>query len=111
MRFTTLALAALGALSASALPTNTCPSPQPNREFGVIAIRSGDPVHLNGFTAARNGLSAGNPNQNAECERPGERFATFYLEDGALFLYTPEDAEPQQFFVDQSGMGMYTILY
>lgn len=107
MRFITFALAVLGAITVSAHPTNTCPGPKPNREFGVIAINSGTNVHFQAFTAARRGLSAGLKNQNAQCERPKEQFATFYIEDGALFLYTPESAETQQFFVDRSGMGMY----
>ncbi|EAS34641.1 cell wall protein PhiA [Coccidioides immitis RS] len=109
MLFSNLVLAALGAAAASAHPTNTCPGPK--REFGVIAIHSGEPVHLSGFNAAQSSIFAGLPNQNAQCERPDERFATFYLENGALYLYTPSSAEPQQMFVDRSGMGQGKIGY
>ncbi|KAL1953649.1 hypothetical protein VTO42DRAFT_2398 [Malbranchea cinnamomea] len=112
MRVSSLAVAALAALGASARPTTgSCPAPQPSGKFGVIAIRSGSGVHLQGFSAALNSLFAGYSDQNAECERPDEKYATFYIENGDLYLYTPEGAEKQQFFVDRSGMGQGKIGY
>ncbi|KAI1952634.1 hypothetical protein LOZ57_000713 [Ophidiomyces ophidiicola] len=112
MRFSTLFLAGLGAISASALPTtDTCSGSNPNKYFGLIAIHSGNAVHNAALSASLSSIFANLPNQNAQCNRPNERFATFYIKDGALFLYTPESAEKQQMFVDRSGMGMGKIGY
>ncbi|EEP77569.1 hypothetical protein UREG_02418 [Uncinocarpus reesii 1704] len=110
MRFSTILLGALAAVTASATPTS-CPPPKPNKEFGVVAIHAGSGVHNQAFNAALRSLFAGLPDQNAQCKRSNEKFATFYLKDGALFLYTPKSAEKQQIFVDRSGMGMGKIGY
>ncbi|KAK2730729.1 hypothetical protein FQN55_005511 [Onygenales sp. PD_40] len=109
MHFSSLLLAALGATAASAQPTNSHASP--TRAFGVISILSGSQVHYAGFNAAKESIFAGLPNQDAQCERPDEQFATFYVENGALYLYTPFSAESQQLFVDRSGMGQGKIGY
>ncbi|KAK2812597.1 hypothetical protein FQN50_001241 [Emmonsiellopsis sp. PD_5] len=111
MHFSSLLLAALGATAASAHPTNSYAATSPTQAFGVISIRSGSQVHYAGFNAAKNSIFAGLPNQDAQCERPDEQFATFYLENGALYLYTAFDAESQQLFVDRSGMGQGKIGY
>lgn len=102
MRFTSL-LPALASVSA-ALPTAT--SSSPDQTFGLIAIHSGSDVQYAGFNAALSSLFARLPAQNASCNRPDDGYATFYLNEGGLFLYDTS-ATPQQFYVDRSGMGMY----
>lgn len=109
MHFTSLFLATLGAVSASALPSgqsSPCNAASPGNTFGLVAIRSGSPVQYAGFNAALSSLFAGLPSQNASCDCTDTGYATFYLNNGGLFLYA-ESATPQQFFVDRSGMGMF----
>ncbi|KAL3476713.1 hypothetical protein BJX99DRAFT_258262 [Aspergillus californicus] len=120
MKFTVLAAAASVALTASAQPTSTAqatstaaPSssstPSANLDtFSVVAIRSGDAVQYSGFNAALGSLFAGLPSQNATCDGTDDGFATFYIKNGALFLYGPES---QEFYVDRSGMGQGNIGY
>lgn len=106
MYFNCLSLAALAAATASALASAQASSPVPaDAKFGLVAIHSGSAVHNQGFNAALSSIFAGLPAQNASCARPGEKYATFYLNEGALFLYDAS-ATPQQIYVDRSGMGM-----
>ncbi|KAI9375041.1 cell wall protein PhiA [Aspergillus egyptiacus] len=105
MKFTSVAAAASLALTATAQPTGSS-TPE---TFGVVAIHSGNAVHYSGFNAALGSLFAGLPEQNASCDGTDDGFATFYIQDGALYLYGNE--KTQQFYVDRSGMGQGKIGY
>lgn len=99
MQLKNLILAASAAATVSAAPAEGKP-------FGVLAIHSGSGVQDSGFNAAKGSLFAGLTSQNASCARPEDsQTATFYIKDGALFLYD-QSATPQEFYVDRSGMGM-----
>ncbi|KAF1966790.1 hypothetical protein BU23DRAFT_441944, partial [Bimuria novae-zelandiae CBS 107.79] len=98
------------ALTASALPQTTPIAESEN--FGVIAIRSGSPVHNLAFQAARSSLLVGAKSQNSSCDAPGINSATFYIQDQELqLLPSRTSARPQTIFVDRSGMGMGNIGY
>jgi hypothetical protein len=103
MKLNYLAVAASLGLTAVAQPTGTCATPSKPDTFGLVAIRSGDAVQYAGFNAALRSIFAGLPSQNATCDGTDDGYATFYLKDGALFLYGPNE---QQLYVDRSGMGM-----
>ncbi|PYH42971.1 cell wall protein PhiA [Aspergillus saccharolyticus JOP 1030-1] len=107
MQLKTIVLAASAAATAAALPATDSSS---SETFGVISIHSGSAVQYQPFTAAKSSLFAGLPSQNASCARPAEQSATFYIQDGALYLYD-ESATPQEFYVDRSGMGQGKIGY
>ncbi|KAJ5087112.1 hypothetical protein NUU61_008419 [Penicillium alfredii] len=85
------------------------PAAQSNT-FGLVAIHSGSGVQNSGFNAAKSSIFTGLPSQNASCARPKEQDATFYINDGALYLYD-QSATPQEIFVDRSGMGQGKIGY
>jgi len=103
MKLNYLAVAASLGLTAVAQPTSSCtPTPSNPDTFGLVAIRSGDAVQYASFSAARGGLLARLPSQNATCDGTDSGTATFYIKDGALFLYGPNN---QEFYVDRSGMG------
>ncbi|PYH99801.1 cell wall protein PhiA [Aspergillus ellipticus CBS 707.79] len=106
MQFKTLVLAASAAVTASALPAANSTA----NTFGVVSIHSGNAVQYAAFNAAKGSILAGLPHQNASCDRPKEQSATFYIDDGALFLYAAS-ATPQEIFVDASGMGQGVIGY
>lgn len=89
-----------------AATTTAVPATQSNT-FGVVAIHSGSSVQYSSFNAAKSSIFAGLPSQNASCARPNEQDATFYIKNGALYLYD-ESATPQEIFVDRSGMGMFS---
>jgi hypothetical protein len=72
--------------------------------FGVVAIHSGSGVQYSAFNAAKSSIFAGLSTQKASCARPKEQDATFYINDGALYLYD-KSATPQEIYVDRSGMG------
>jgi len=109
MQFTTAFVAATAALTASALPqTFGTPIPDGTR-FGVIAIRSGSPIHNQALQAAQRGLIVGAKSQNASCDAP-TNFATFYIADEELRLHSTRNP-PQTMFVDRSGMGQGVIGY
>ncbi|KAL2802830.1 hypothetical protein BJX63DRAFT_98077 [Aspergillus granulosus] len=108
MKLNYLTVAASLGLGAVAHPTGTCSAPSKPEPFGLVAISSGDAVHFSGFNAALRSIFAGLPSQNATCDGADDGFATFYIEDGALFLYGPNE---QQIFVDRSGMGQGKIGY
>lgn len=103
MHFTRFFAASAVAATAAAMPAAESSGPN---TFGVIAIHSGSGVHNSGFNAAKGSLFAGLPNQGASCARPDEQSATFYIKDGALFLYDAS-ATPQEIYVDRSGMGTF----
>lgn len=91
-----------------AATATAAPAAEPNT-FGAVAIHSGSGVQYSSFNAAKSSIFAGLRSQNASCARPKEQDATFYIQDGALYLYD-KSATPQEIFVDRSGMGMSTIL-
>lgn len=107
MQFKNIILAASAAATAAALPATESSTSNPT--FGIVSIRSGSAVQYAPFNAALSSIFAGLPNQNASCARPEEQTATFYIQDGGLFLYD-QSATPQQIYVDRSGMGMHSPL-
>lgn len=98
MQLKNVIFAASLAATASAAPATE------SNTFGVVAIHSGSGVQYSGFNAAKSSIFAGLPTQNASCARPKEQDATFYINDGALYLYD-QSATPQEVYVDRSGMG------
>ncbi|KAK1141912.1 hypothetical protein N8T08_008425 [Aspergillus melleus] len=107
MHFSRFFVASAAAATAAAMPAAQVSD---NDTFGVIAIHSGSGVQNSGFNAAKSSLFAGLPNQGASCARPEEQSATFYIQDGALYLYDAS-ATPQEIYVDRSGMGQGKIGY
>ncbi|OJJ96037.1 hypothetical protein ASPACDRAFT_81717 [Aspergillus aculeatus ATCC 16872] len=108
MQIKNIVLAASAAATAAALPATDASSQ--SQTFGIVSIHSGSAVQYQPFTAAKSSLFAGLPGQNASCARPKEQTATFYIQDGALYLYD-QSATPQEFYVDRSGMGQGKIGY
>ncbi|KAL2840509.1 hypothetical protein BJY01DRAFT_218452 [Aspergillus pseudoustus] len=108
MKLNYLAVAASLGLTAVAQPTGSCTAPSNPDTFGLVAIKSGDAVQYAGFNAALNSIFARLPSQNATCDGTDNGSATFYIKDGALFLYGPNN---QEIFVDRSGMGQGKIGY
>ncbi|KAL5356159.1 hypothetical protein BJX96DRAFT_142386 [Aspergillus floccosus] len=107
MQFKNFLLATSAVASAAALPAAESTS---SEYFGVVAIHSTSAVQYAPFNAALSSIFAGLPNQNASCARPKEQTATFYIQDGALYLYD-KSATPQEIYVDRSGMGQGKIGY
>jgi hypothetical protein len=105
MQIKNVLFAASLAATASALP-----STKSNNTFGLVAIHSGSGVQYSSFNAAKSSIFAGLKSQDASCARPKEQDATFYLNDGALYLYD-QSATPQEVYVDRSGMGKTSIAY
>lgn len=103
MQIKNLAIAA----SVSAV-VSAAPSTQSNKTFGIVAIHSGSGVQYSAFNAAKSSIFAGLPSQGASCARPKEQQATFYIDNGALYLYD-QSATPQEIYVDRSGMGMLLL--
>ena len=101
MQFKNLFLATSAITAVTALPAAT---ESQSKTFNLVAIHSGSSVQYAGFNAAKSSLFAGLSSQNASCARPNEQTATFYIQDGALYLYD-QSATPQEFYVDRSGMG------
>ncbi|OGE49553.1 hypothetical protein PENARI_c021G03662 [Penicillium arizonense] len=89
---------------------SAAPSAESNKTFGVIAIHSGSGVQNAAFDASQSSIFAGLANPGASCARPKEQDATFYIKDGALYLYD-KSATPQEIYVDASGMGQGKIGY
>lgn len=98
MQFKNVFIAASLAAGATAAPATQ------SKTFNVISIHSASAVQYSAFNAAKSSLFAGLSSQDASCARPKEQTATFYIDDGALYLYD-KSATPQQIFVDRSGMG------
>lgn len=112
MKFQILAAASMVASAAAAPALHTRQTNSTiadNTPFGLMALRSASAVHFAGFSAAKGGLAAGLDNQNATCETETNT-ATFYLSNGALFLYTPSNIT-QELYTDRSGMGQGVLQY
>ncbi|KAG2419933.1 hypothetical protein HFD88_004730 [Aspergillus terreus] len=107
MQLKNFLLATSAVASAAALPA--AESAQ-SEAFGVVAIHSGSDVQYASFNAAKSSIFAGLPNQNASCDRPDETSATFYIDNGALWLYSNSNP-PQEVYIDRSGMGQGKIGY
>lgn len=103
MQLKNLAIGSSISAIASAVPSTG------SKTFSLVAIHSGSSVQYAAFNAAQSSIFAGLPNQGASCARPKEQQATFYIKDGALYLYN-QSATPQEIYVDRSGMGMFTPL-
>ncbi|KAL1646599.1 hypothetical protein SLS58_003185 [Diplodia intermedia] len=102
--FTKTAVAFLAAAgAASAAPAAT------DKYFGAVAIHSGTAIHNSGVSASQNSLWLDHA-QDASCDKPNTDFATFYIQDGAAYLYAAS-ATPQQLYIDRSGMGRGKIGY
>ncbi|OTA58958.1 cell wall protein PhiA [Hypoxylon sp. EC38] len=98
-------------LGASALPQATPPAPlSPDAKFSLMALRSASEVHFASFEAAKSSIFLNLPSQNASCDAGPADYATFYLQDGSLYLYAAS-ATPQQLYVDPSGMGQGKLGY
>lgn len=78
--------------------------------FGLMALRSGSEIHFAPVDAARSSLFLDLPAQNASCDNGAADSATFYLQDGGLYLYA-QSATPQQLYTDRSGMGQGVLQY
>lgn len=72
--------------------------------FNLMALRSASDVHFAKFSAALSSIMLNLPEDNASCDAETDGAATFYLQDGEMYLYAAS-ATPQQLFVDRSGMG------
>ncbi|KAF3024773.1 hypothetical protein G7054_g6439 [Neopestalotiopsis clavispora] len=96
-----LSIAGLSAASPLAARQSTIADGTP---FGLMALRSASEVHFAQFDAALSSIFLNLPAQNASCDNGAADSATFYLNEGGLYLYA-ESATPQQAFVDRSGMG------
>lgn len=109
MQFSTATLFSVLTALAAAAPAPQLPEVNDPDYFGLLAIRSGNSVHLSSFNAAKSSIFAGLTGQNATCDTESTS-ATFYIQDEGLFLYAAS-ATPQQLFVDRSGMGQGKLGY
>lgn len=116
MQFKTLFTASLlsGLAVAAPSPKATCTSeaktessPVP-KTFGLVALRSGSPIHFSSFSASQSGFDLLLPKdkQGAKCVGGKDQgTATFRLsKEGELFLYST-GKEQQIAYTDRSGMG------
>ncbi|KAI0894213.1 cell wall protein PhiA [Annulohypoxylon nitens] len=111
MFFNTFAVAASLLLGVStALPQATEGPLSPDAKFSLMALRSASEVHFASFEAAKSSIFLHLPSQNASCDAGPAEYATFYLQDGGLYLYAAS-ATPQQLFADRSGMGQGKLGY
>lgn len=95
-------LASVGLVAAAAAQTTST-------TFTLEAVRPGDAVDSMAVGASISNLWLNLPEQNATCRYPiDEDIATFYLRDGALYLYATH-AAPQMLYADRSGMGMSSL--
>ncbi|KAI0839364.1 cell wall protein PhiA [Hypoxylon sp. FL0890] len=107
--FITTALLSAGV--STALPQATpVTSLSPDAKFSLMALRSASVIHFANFEAAKSSLFLNLPSQNASCDAGTADYATFYLQDGGLYLYAAS-ATPQQLYVDRSGMGQGKLGY
>ncbi|KAL6703459.1 hypothetical protein ACN47E_009633 [Coniothyrium glycines] len=105
MKFTTAVIAATAASIVSASPCGKTPDDtkiNDNDIFTVLTIRSGSDLQYGQLQAANSRLLVRNPQQNASCSED-VNYASFFLQDGNLFLNTANP--PQQVFVNRSGMA------
>ncbi|KAK4466299.1 hypothetical protein QBC42DRAFT_259296 [Cladorrhinum samala] len=113
MQLTTALLSVFAAAAAAAPATEGASCTPPPRRFGIMALRSASPIHFGEIIASENKMALGLAESeiNAQCaDGAAKKEATFYIRDGELFLYTPNDTV-QQFFTDRSGMGQGVIQY
>jgi len=78
--------------------------------FALLSIRSGSDLQYGSFSAANGGLLINAPEQGATCEKGDQGYATFYLNQGELNLYTPANIT-QKLYTDRSGMGQGVLQY
>lgn len=97
MQFRTLIPAALAGVAAAAIEDGTT--------FNLMALRSASDVHFAKFSAAKTSIFLNLADDGASCDAETDSAATFYLQDGEMYLYAAS-ATPQQLYVDRSGMGM-----
>ncbi|KAJ5884651.1 hypothetical protein N7495_009161 [Penicillium taxi] len=109
MQFKNIIVATTLAASAVALPATA----SGKTAFNVVAIDSGSAVQYKSFGATKGSLLAGLTTQNATCEGSVDNInsATFYIDNGALYLYNDGNSAAQKFYVDSSGMGQGIIKY
>ncbi|KAI0376769.1 cell wall protein PhiA [Hypomontagnella monticulosa] len=106
-----LAMTWLFLSACNAAPQATPSGPlAPSAKFSLMALRSASEVHFASFGAAKSSLFLHLPAQNASCDAGEADYATFYLQDGGLYLYAAS-ATPQQLFADRSGMGQGKLGY
>jgi hypothetical protein len=64
------------------------------------------------ISAAQSNLFIHLPEQHATCNGGLHAYqATFFVQNGELFLYTPEGKHAQKVYVDRSGMGQGNLGY
>ncbi|KAI9034840.1 uncharacterized protein KD926_005322 [Aspergillus affinis] len=110
MHFSRFFVVSAAAATGTAMPTSESSG---TNTFDIIAIHSSSGVQnaaFNAVNAAKNSLFAGLSDQGASCARPKEQSATFYIQDGALYLYDIS-ATSQEIYVDRSDMGQGKIGY
>lgn len=114
MKFQVLSAATLVA-SAAAAPSlrvrqsnGTVPDGTP---FNMLSIRSGSDLQYASFAAVQGGLALNVKEQGATCSNGADQeYATFFLQDGELSLYTPGNVT-QKLYTDRSGMGQGVLQY
>lgn len=109
MKFTALtSLLAATAVSAVPTPEQTAADV---KAFNLMSLRSASPIHFGSFSATKSSIFINLPagKQGATCEGDPKGVATFSLKDGQLFLYDGRSTDPQQIFVDRSGMGKFYL--
>jgi hypothetical protein len=115
MKFQVLAAAALASTAAAApslryrQSNGTVTDGTP---FNMVSIRSGSNLQYSPFMAKDGGLVLNAKDQGASCSNGAqqEKYATFFLKDGELNLYTPSNVT-QKLFTDRSGMGQGILQY
>ncbi|KAJ5899461.1 hypothetical protein N7495_004205 [Penicillium taxi] len=109
MQFKNIIVAATLAASAAALPATA----SGKTAFSVVAIDSGSGVQYKSFGATKGSLLAGLLIQGAACEGliDNINYATFYIDNGALYLYNDGTSAAQEVYVDRSGTGQGIIKY
>ncbi|KAH7175332.1 hypothetical protein EDB81DRAFT_769625 [Dactylonectria macrodidyma] len=78
--------------------------------FNILTLRSASDIHFNNFNAALGSIFLQLPDSNASCDATFDGSATFYLNDGGLYLYSNSNP-PQQLYADRSGMGQGKLGY
>lgn len=83
-----------------------------NTPFALLAIRSGNELQYSPFSASQGSLVLNDPSaKDAVCATTTTSgAATFYLSNGALYLYTPANIT-QELYTDRSGMGQGMLQY
>ncbi|SCO23603.1 related to cell wall protein PhiA [Fusarium fujikuroi] len=97
--------------STKTAPAKSGNSPAP-KTFGLVALRSGSPIHFTHFSASENGFLLGLPadKQNATCSGKSDGSAVFRLSEGELYLYNTGKKQ-QRAYTDRSGMGQGVLQY